>query len=333
MRHATRPARGRTARRLVRQIRGDSAKLLGLVGPEILGEPLHDRRQIERAAGPVVAEVASPGEECPCVDGQLRFEFLRRIRFGQQAGTTPRGTNDGKVNPRFARLAQDLVFHLVQRDRLAAHGQQQIVPNVVYTAGRLAYERGNFIVALLEWRSLAERDDARAKLDLARMYFYGQGVPQDIAICERLLREASDAGSIEAQYLLGVREGRGDRGLRWLRKAAGDDDVMAQYYLAARLRSGAQAIDLYHRAASEGIVAAQFDLGRVYLLGRGVTSDPAKTESWWRRAAENGSVAAALALAQLYDSPAYERRNLAEAARWFRIAAERGEAVASCGSR
>jgi len=197
-----------------------------------------------------------------------------------------------------------------------------------YTAGRLAYERGNFIVALLEWRSLAERDDARAKLDLARMYFYGQAGPQDIVTCERMLREAADGGSLEAQHLLGVREGRGDRGLRWLRKAVENDDVMAQYFLAARLRSGDRAIELYHGVASRGIIAAQLDLGRAYLLGRGVTSDPRKTESWWRRAAESGSAVASLALAQLYYSEAFERRDVAEAARWFRIAAERGETLA-----
>ena len=48
-----------------------------------------------------------------------------------------------------------------------------------FNQGYLAYTRGDFATALSEWRPLAERGLTLAQYNLGRMYYNGDGVPQD----------------------------------------------------------------------------------------------------------------------------------------------------------
>ena len=73
-----------------------------------------------------------------------------------------------------------------------------------FQAGLEAYNRGNFAVALREWRSLADQGDARAQFRLGYMYDKGSGVPQDHAEAMRWYRKAAEQGHAKAQYNLGV---------------------------------------------------------------------------------------------------------------------------------
>lgn len=75
---------------------------------------------------------------------------------------------------------------------------------VDFEAGLEAYNRGNFAVALREWRSLADQGDARAQFRLGYMYDKGSGVPQDHAEAMRWYRKAAEQGHAKAQYNLGV---------------------------------------------------------------------------------------------------------------------------------
>jgi TPR repeat protein len=42
-----------------------------------------------------------------------------------------------------------------------------------------AYNRGDYVTAVNEWRQLAEQGDARAQFSLAMLYWEGHGVSQD----------------------------------------------------------------------------------------------------------------------------------------------------------
>jgi TPR repeat protein len=52
-------------------------------------------------------------------------------------------------------------------------------------------------------RSSAEKGDAKAQFNLGKIYFHGQGVPQDYAEAVRWYRKAADQGYANAQYALG----------------------------------------------------------------------------------------------------------------------------------
>jgi len=70
---------------------------------------------------------------------------------------------------------------------LAALGQD-------YAAGLAAYERGDFDVALREWRPLAEQGDAGAQFNLGVMYADGQGEPQDYVTAHMWFKLAAADG-------------------------------------------------------------------------------------------------------------------------------------------
>ncbi len=48
-----------------------------------------------------------------------------------------------------------------------------------FDAGLAAYDRGDYAVALKEWKPLAEQGHAGAQHNLGLMYDDGEGVPQD----------------------------------------------------------------------------------------------------------------------------------------------------------
>ena len=79
-----------------------------------------------------------------------------------------------------------------------------------YQAGREAFERGDFVAALREFRPLAEQGDAGAQFLLGVMDAGGKGVPQDHATAVRWYRQAAEQRTPDAQFLLGVMDANGE---------------------------------------------------------------------------------------------------------------------------
>ena len=70
--------------------------------------------------------------------------------------------------------------------------------------GRKAYERGDYVAALREWRPLAEQGHAKAQLKLGVMYSNGEGVTQDYIEAVKWYRLAAEQGEGGAQNNLGL---------------------------------------------------------------------------------------------------------------------------------
>ena len=87
-------------------------------------------------------------------------------------------------------------------------------------------------------------------------------------------------------------------------------------------------LDALRSAAEQGDVVAQFDLGFVYLNGKGVPADDVEAAYWFRLAAEQGDAPAQGQLGVFYASGRGVLRDDAEALRWYRLAAEQGDARA-----
>ncbi len=67
-----------------------------------------------------------------------------------------------------------------------------------------AYNRGDYAMALREWRPLAEQGHANAQFNLGFMYYNGWGAPQDDAESVRWWRKAAEQGHAMAQNNLGT---------------------------------------------------------------------------------------------------------------------------------
>ena len=83
-----------------------------------------------------------------------------------------------------------------------------------FQKGLDAYNGGDFLSALQEWRPLAEQGDANVQAKLGVMYASGEGVPQDYAEAARWYRLAAERGNAVAQYNLGVMYAEGEGVLR-----------------------------------------------------------------------------------------------------------------------
>jgi TPR repeat protein len=72
-----------------------------------------------------------------------------------------------------------------------------------FQVGLDAYDRGDYATALREWTPLAEQGLASAQFNLGRMYYNGEGVPQDSKTAVKWFRRAAEQGHAGAQSRLG----------------------------------------------------------------------------------------------------------------------------------
>ena len=79
-----------------------------------------------------------------------------------------------------------------------------------FDEGVAAYERGDYVSALREFRPLAEKGGASAQYNLGLMYDKGKGVPQGYAEAVKWYRQAAEQGHATAQYNLGVMYSKGE---------------------------------------------------------------------------------------------------------------------------
>ena len=143
-----------------------------------------------------------------------------------------------------------------------------------FDAGVAAYNQGDYVAALDEFRPLAEQGDADAQYNLGVMYGHGKGVPQDFAEAAVWYRKAAEQGHAKAQYNL----------------------AKAQYNLGIMYDLGkgvpqdfAEAVAWYRKAAEQGLANAQYNLGVMYEDGMGVSQDYVTAYAWYNLAAAQGN--------------------------------------------
>lgn len=97
-------------------------------------------------------------------------------------------------------------------------------------AGYEAYMRGEFAVALKEWRPLAEQGDSVTQALLGFMYQAGEGVPQDYAEAAKWFHRAAEQGLADAQYHIGF--------LHAVGKGVSHDNVLSYMWMTLASEQG-----------------------------------------------------------------------------------------------
>jgi hypothetical protein len=177
------------------------------------------------------------------------------------------------------------------------------------------------------WRPYVAQGDVEAQFRLAYYYlFYSfDEEPQIRAEMEKLLRTAAERDHADAVYWLSHLYPNGTERDALLLRAGELGSLDGQRDLGAFYGSGdwtgphdaIRAAEWYRRAAERGHADAQYNLGFMYLLGEGVSSDPAEGLRWLRLAADQGESASFRLLADLYRNGYYGVSvDPAEAARW-----------------
>jgi uncharacterized protein len=161
-----------------------------------------------------------------------------------------------------------------------------------------AYRRGDYAIALREFRLLADQGHAVAQYDLGLMYFNGQGVQRDFTEAVKWFRLAADKGHAGAKSNLGA------------------------MYLSGQgvPQNVAEAVRLYRLAAGQGYAIAQHNLGAMYLSGQGVAQDYVEAARWFRLAAEQGYASAQFGLGVLYEDGQGVAQDYVRAHMWYNLA-------------
>jgi TPR repeat protein len=128
---------------------------------------------------------------------------------------------------------------------------------------------------------------------------------------------------------------RDDAAFGEVQKKASANDSVAQTALASCYDlglhvqpNGRESIRLLTEAAGEGYAHAQYEIGRIYLYGRGIPADYSKALVWETKAAEQGDARAQRDLAFMYERGFGVPVDPAKAAEWNRKAAANGNSEA-----
>ena len=132
--------------------------------------------------------------------------------------------------------------------------------------GLAAYRAGDFDRAAAVLMDAAEAGEPAAQYNLGRLYFAGQGVPQDAAAALHWYLRAAEQGYAAAQYQVGVWHESG-----WVVPV-----------------DGRQAAEWYRRAARQGHSGAMINLGFLYAMGRLIERDRVEAYMWFERVAATG---------------------------------------------
>ena len=188
--------------------------------------------------------------------------------------------------------------------------------------------------AMASLRHLASEGDGAAFYALGVLNRDGLGVPRDFAKARRAFLWAGEAGHIEALFAAADMLSNGTGGAadtdaahatyaqvvrlsQSALKVGGEGDnsdfpaadirAAAQYWIANLYllggggleRSAVAAALWFGDAANSGLGPAQFELGRLYLQGRGVPLDQERALVWLEDAAAQGTVGAAEEIARI----------------------------------
>ena len=98
----------------------------------------------------------------------------------------------------------------------------------------------------------------------------------------------------------------------------------SSYIFASWGLDDGQAADLARKAAEQGVTRAQYDLGMMYVMGKGMETDEQQAAVWFRKAAEQGDAEAQYNLGVKYEGGQGVPQDYKLAYIWFSVAAANG---------
>lgn len=160
--------------------------------------------------------------------------------------------------------------------------EASVSPAEAHNRGVAAASRPGGMAEAVRWyREAADHGFGPSCVNLGRIYYLGEGVPQDYREAVKWFRKAAEKGEKVGQHNLGVCLLNG-RGIR---------------------KDAKEAVRWFRKAAEQGYSLAQHSLGACYVNGDGVRKDYNEAIKWFRKAAAQGNADSKDALRQLGVSP------------------------------
>eukprot|EP00401_Gymnodinium_catenatum_P018399 CAMPEP_0117555940 /NCGR_PEP_ID=MMETSP0784-20121206/51539_1 /TAXON_ID=39447 /ORGANISM="" /LENGTH=282 /DNA_ID=CAMNT_0005353173 /DNA_START=196 /DNA_END=1044 /DNA_ORIENTATION=+ len=150
---------------------------------------------------------------------------------------------------------------------------------------------------------------AAAQINVGLLFLKGDGVAQDITKAVSFISAASAQGVMDADANYSI-------GQAFLGE---DEEVLEGSVVRAQW-----AAHYFNLAAQESHAPAQYEIGRLFLLGKGMEQDAHKAASWVSAAANQGHHEAQLLMGTLLQSGTGVEQNSEWAKHWFTEAAKNG---------
>lgn len=174
------------------------------------------------------------------------------------------------------------------------------------------------------YRKAAEFGSDFKQSELARCYYYGDGVPQNFSEAVYWYRKVADGSgylACSAQCKLGECYYKG--------KGVPQDYSEALYWLRKAVECGFfEATVMIREIAELGNAEAQDILGYYYSKGEVLLQDYSAAAYWYRKAADQGNASGQYNLGVCYENGYGVERSVPEALVWYRKAAEQENAEA-----
>lgn len=184
------------------------------------------------------------------------------------------------------------------------------------------------------YKIAAQRGDAEAKLELAKILLEAQDETSDEEEIRRLFSEAASVGLSSAQIEFGVwlqAQGEGKDAFDWYKQAANQNDLNGIFRLAGAYRDGIgvesdleEARDLFEKAAAKRYAPAETQLAKMLLSGQGGSINKTTALALLRSASNQDYPPALFTLSQLYRTGLVVKRDSEKAYQQVQRAAELG---------
>jgi len=168
-----------------------------------------------------------------------------------------------------------------------------------FEKGLSAYKSGDYATALRRWTPLAKQGDAGLSENAKKKRIARMAREEKVRIA-RMAREE------KARIARMAREEK------------------ARIARIARIAREKEEVKRAHKAAERGDVIAQYNLGKMYIEGKGVNQDSREASVWIRKAAEKGNANAQELLGVMYRDGEGVVQDETAAHVWFSIAAANG---------
>mmetsp|Transcript_11942 Transcript_11942/g.32301 ORF Transcript_11942/g.32301 Transcript_11942/m.32301 type:complete len:1161 (-) Transcript_11942:1678-5160(-) len=192
---------------------------------------------------------------------------------------------------------------------------------LMFAKGVVRKEEGNGKEAAECFSSSVSAGYAPAAIELARLYFEGNGVPMNQGRGEDMLEKGVELGSAEAAYELAAAllKRLDEKGLRMMPTASNKSTSDAVLVEGRQMK---RALALMKRAAAMGVLSAEKHLAALLRSGYGIgIPDTVSAAKWLKKAAAKGDVDAAVDLAHMLLRGKGVEQNVVEGMQWFRFAA------------
>jgi len=230
-------------------------------------------------------------------------------------------------------MANQLALAFEQNPETEFLAQKLRISSCYYEAQK-AYHRGNYTRAFEYFTVAAEGGNEDAQYHLALCYANGQGTRKNEALASKWFIMSASSGNAFAQNEIAIRylEGNGierdlDQAYSWAKKAADRRNIDALVTLGLiceKEQNYEEAFSYYNDAAQRGNMHGMGNVGKAYLLGRGVQKDPKNAFYWNSKAAELGEPSSQYNLGLQYVFGDGVERDFNEGVFWLIKAAAQG---------